>query len=513
MTNRERLLGVVMGALLVLVVVALTYRWVRGTLNGRQQRELDLQKQIAQKQRTVRFGQPVTDRMQVYEHRSLPSDTQAAGTLYQTWLLQSVTEVDLDEANVNAVGSHNKEGVYHQFGFTISGRGDLRQLIRFLHKFYSVDYLHRIQRLNLKRIPDSRRLDLAFSVDALSLPTAVHEKELSPTPGRRLKHEELAAYMERITARNLSGPANRDPEFSSDDFPKAYLQRPLGLTIRAKDPDRWDAMTYSVEGTPLPGATLDAKTGRFEWTPTKTGAFEVTLKITDDGLPPRSSTKKFRIDVAETPEGDAPKPTSLDRGKSAYVTAVTQVDDRRQVWVSLRSEGRLLRLVEGSEFKLGDVTLTVSQIQDKAVEVEAKALKLRWLVSLGQNVADGRPLGAAPGEKPASEEGATAGEKAAPETEPTPGEEPAEEEGVMAEEKPAPKQSEKGDEKPGPEKSGGADDSPAPDATPDAEDPPEMSEPQPDSAPPDADPNDSPKPDTDAEKETSSGEESGPDKD
>ena len=84
--------------------------------------------------------------MQVYEHRSLPSDTQAAGTSYQTWLLQSVTEVDLDDANVNATGSHGKEGVYHQLGFTISGRGDLRQLIRFLHKFYSVDYLHRIRR-------------------------------------------------------------------------------------------------------------------------------------------------------------------------------------------------------------------------------------------------------------------------------------------------------------------------------------------------------------------------------
>ena len=39
MSRREKLLGVLVGVLLVLVFVALTYRWVRGTLDGRRQRE------------------------------------------------------------------------------------------------------------------------------------------------------------------------------------------------------------------------------------------------------------------------------------------------------------------------------------------------------------------------------------------------------------------------------------------------------------------------------------------
>ena len=244
-------------------------------------------------------------------------------------------------------------------------------------------------------------------------------------------------------------------------FPRRTCSSPWESRIRAKDPDRWDVLTYSWEGTPLPDATLDAKTGRFEWTPTKTGTFEATLKITDDGLPPRSTTKRFQIEVAEAPEGDAlqgdlarPRQIGLcdrdhpDRGPPAGLGQ------------SASREGRLLRLFEGSEFKVGDVTLTVGRIQDKAVEVEAKSLKMRWLVSLGQNVAEDDRLARGRGEPPAADESETSGEEpavdedtmaddqAAPEKPAVPDEKPAEKEGATAEEKPAPKEGQAGDEKP-----------------------------------------------------------------
>ncbi len=389
MNSRERTLAVACGALLLLVVGAFVVRGVRSMIDGRRQREIGLQKEISQKERKLRLGQPITDRMEVYEQHALPSDVQAAGTLYQTWLLRSVTEVDLDDANVNAITSKGKEGTNHEFAFNVSGRGDLRQLVRFLHKFYSVDYLHRIKRLHLRRIADSRRLDLTLAVEAMSLPTATREKELSQNPGERLKQDDLATYMERITSRNLSGPANREPEFASKELPKAYLQKPFSFRFKSQDPDKWDVVTFSLEASNLPEATLDPKAGELQWTPKEIGNYELTLKITDDGLPPKSATKSFKIEVEDPDAIRDAKATDFAQGQSAYVTAITQVDDRRQAWINLRNEKRLLKVFEGGEFTVGDVTLTISQILDKTVQVESQTLKMRWSVGLGQNLSGG----------------------------------------------------------------------------------------------------------------------------
>jgi hypothetical protein len=400
MNRREKLLVATVGGLLLLAVVLFAYRGIRSTINGRHQRALALTKEIGRKEKSWRHGQPIADRMEIYADRSLPSDTQAAGTLYQTWLLQSVTQVGLEDANVNAVAAQVKEGVYHQLAFTVSGRGDLRQLTRFLHKFYSVDYLHRIKRLNLKRIPDARRLDLSFSIEAMSLPSSKHEKELSQSPGHSLKQDDLEVYLKRIMARNLSGPANREPEFSSFDVPKGFIEKPVEFRVRAKDPDRWDSIVYSLEGKGLPGATLDSTSGRFQWTPKEKGRYEVTVKVTDDGLPPKSVRKSFTLEVADAPDI---RPPNLEQGKSVYLTAVTQIEDRRQVWITFRSEGRLLRLLEGGEFKVGDVLLTIHRIQDKSVEMDAKQLNIRYVVSLGQNLGDGQQLPLKVSEPPAAE--------------------------------------------------------------------------------------------------------------
>ena len=230
---------------------------------------------------------------------------------------------------------------------------------------------------------------MTLSVEAMALPTATREKELSQNPGHRLKQEDLATYVERITSRNLSGPANREPEFATRELPKGYLQRPFSFRFKSQDPDKWDAVTFSLEASNLPEATLDSKSGELHWTPQDIGTYEVTLKITDDGLPPKSATKSFKIEVEDPNAMRDAKATDFAQGQSAYVTAITQVDDRRQAWINLRNEKRLLKVFEGGEFTVGDVTLTVSHILDKAVQVESQSLKMRWSVGLGQNLSGG----------------------------------------------------------------------------------------------------------------------------
>jgi hypothetical protein len=380
------------GLLLVLVVTFYLVRWVQSSQEARRKREIAVRNEIDRKQRTVQLNQSVADRMQIYERRALPANLETARTLYQTWLLNSVTEVGFDEVNVVAIAPHSKEGVYQQLAFTVSAHGDLRQLIRFLYKFYSVDYLHRLRRLQARRITDSRQLDLSLSIEALSLPTATESQQLSPAPGQRLAQADLDAYMRPITERNLSGPANHPPTFGDVSVPAAHPNTPLSFTVKGSDPDKGDTLSYRLVDTNLPDASVDAKSGRFQWTPREKGTFEVTLQIADDGLPERSATRTFKIEVTDPPPRTVEPPPSLEQAQFVFLTAITQVGDRRQAWISLRADGKLLRLFEGESFNVGQVSVTVSRIQDKTVELQAQTLEKHLLVNLGQNLAEARAV-------------------------------------------------------------------------------------------------------------------------
>ncbi|MEZ5341381.1 MAG: putative Ig domain-containing protein [Acidimicrobiales bacterium] len=77
----------------------------------------------------------------------------------------------------------------------------------------------------------------------------------------------------------------------------------LALTFAASDPDQpVDTLQFSATGLPS-GATLDAMTGDFSWTPTEAqgpGSFPITITVTDDAPTPKSDSATFIITVTET---------------------------------------------------------------------------------------------------------------------------------------------------------------------------------------------------------------------
>jgi len=61
-------------------------------------------------------------------------------------------------------------------------------------------------------------------------------------------------------------------------------------------------LTYSLSNAPA-GATISATTGVFTWTPTEAqgpGVYNITVRITDNNLPPASDAKIFQVTVNET---------------------------------------------------------------------------------------------------------------------------------------------------------------------------------------------------------------------
>lgn len=77
---------------------------------------------------------------------------------------------------------------------------------------------------------------------------------------------------------------------------------PLTFTAIARDTDLpAQTLTFSLDSPPA-GATINATSGAFSWTPTEAqgpGQYTIVVRVTDNGSPPRFDTKSFDVVVNE----------------------------------------------------------------------------------------------------------------------------------------------------------------------------------------------------------------------
>jgi hypothetical protein len=76
----------------------------------------------------------------------------------------------------------------------------------------------------------------------------------------------------------------------------------IKIPVTAADPDiPSQTLTFSLDGAPI-GAAIEPTTGLFTWTPTEEqgpGVYTITVKVTDNGNPPLSDSKTFKVTVNE----------------------------------------------------------------------------------------------------------------------------------------------------------------------------------------------------------------------
>ncbi len=91
----------------------------------------------------------------------------------------------------------------------------------------------------------------------------------------------------------------RAPELNTPNH-QATLGMPLEFQIQATDLDAGTTLTYSAINLPV-GATINAQTGQFQWTPgpSQAGAFVVTLQVSDGQA---TSTQNILIQAAVKPQ-------------------------------------------------------------------------------------------------------------------------------------------------------------------------------------------------------------------
>lgn len=401
MNSRERQLAIATGAVVGLLLLFFLYQSVDASLEAARRSVAEASDQLEGKQRKLLQAKKAVRKLREYEAKSLPPDGEVARSLYQNWLLERLEAHGFRDVKLSVTGLRNRVDAFQLHTFIVSCRGNLAQLTRFMHDLYSVDRLTRVRRLALKPINDSKDLDVGFSVEALSLKGGELKDRLAETPSSRLAQATVTDYEKVIVGRNLFAPENRPPKISGLSSQRGYPQTALRFGVKAEDPDKLDQITYTLaEGAP-DGARIDAKSGDFSWTPKQKGDFTATVVVTDNGLPSRSDKYVVKIAVVDPPPPPPPpkpeppmKPKlDFDDAKFTFVSALLEVGDRWEAWFTVRTSGQVRKLRAGDKLAVGSIEGKVIRVDADQVEIETP--EQRFVVGLGDNLLQGKPLAAA----------------------------------------------------------------------------------------------------------------------
>ena len=122
---------------------------------------------------------------------------------------------------------------------------------------------------------------------------------------------------------STTAPVNRAPTVTNPGNKTVTTGQPLSFTITGSDPDG-NALTFSAGATLPPGATLNATTGAFCWTPTTGQAsatpYSVTVTATDNGSPALTSASVTFTITVNTPAAANRAPVLTNPGNKTVNT-------------------------------------------------------------------------------------------------------------------------------------------------------------------------------------------------
>lgn len=385
MKSNERLLAIGVGAAVVCLIAFIGFRYYSASVNDYQTQLGVVEQKLLREQNLVKEALKASKKLSDYERRSLPPQPAIARSAYQHWLLTKAEEAGLREQVVSPAGQRSVMDIYVSQSFTLTGRGRYEQIVKLLDDIYRVDLLHRISRLSLKPVKDSKDLDVSLTLDAVSVRTAKDAQDLHNFPSTRLKLASVEKYQESIVGRNIFAPANQAPQLSGLGRQKGETNRPVSITAKVNDPDRLDFVKLELTKSPSRDARLDSA-GKLSWTPRKAGEYEFEITARDDNFPPNVVTEKLIVTVTDPPKEvviDKPKldpediPLAFDQAKHTVLSAIINVGEESEIWLYVRPTATTVKLHEGDPFDIGSIKGTIREIGDNAFVFESSAKKTK----------------------------------------------------------------------------------------------------------------------------------------
>jgi len=399
MNPREKKLALIVGLLLTAVVGLVVYTGVSDALASRQRKRKTLQTKVTAQNRQIAAGRQAAASLSQWRERSLPTKIEMARSLYLDRLNEIVRTSGLVGAEIRATGtSSSRGGAFRELSFSISAQADLSQIVDFLDAFYRQGHLHKLRSLSLLPQKQSGQFKIAVAIHALVLPRADRKDQLTKLPSEALSLASADDYKQIILGRNLFGPLNHPPRFSSVSSKRVHAGDRISFDLVASDADSKDKLSFRLANEKKPSGASVSSRGSFSWSPGKSlepGEYSFTVLARDDGRPPKESQATFLVTVQPPRKPvpivrrDPPRP-SMSEGQHAYVEGIVESRGRPEVWIRIRTSNKILKLGEGDSLKVGRLEGKVTRIGEDDVELEF--YQQRYLVTLGKSLKDAQRI-------------------------------------------------------------------------------------------------------------------------
>lgn len=387
MNQRERLLSIAVGGLMVAFALSWGLGKYRSALNSRRLALTLQQNQQEQINQQLINGEYANRYMGEYLIRSLPPNPEKAKSTYKKWLLETVVSNQVAKPNVSANSSRAIGGLYQRFEFRVSGQTDVPNLIELLHDFYAKDYLHRIRDFSLvPTIDGGYKLDM--SIDAIALLAAPVDLPAREAPSW-LVVQDVAAYQDKILNRNIFEPPNKPPQYNGEAVVESVLGSKSPTPLTFEDPDG-HSIQYEFVQSPPDFVQLDQESGMLMVTSTEKQEFDIQVRATDAGYPSQSIEQTLTVKIVDPP----PKPRApeskpdFDDASQTKLTGLTQGGGEWTAWMNVLTRGKTLKLRVGDKFEIGSVKGIVAEItaRDATLEIDGQQIKLRQGATLADAI-------------------------------------------------------------------------------------------------------------------------------
>ncbi len=168
---------------------------------------------------------------------------------------------------------------------------------------------------------------------------------------------------------------NVPPQIEAPTLTTAYQARPLSLIVKATDSDQPpQKLKFEFESEVPKGVTINSETGEIKWTPTASTElkeYTLTVKVSDSGTPPLSTTQKINLKVV------------LDDAFFTFLTGSIEIDGKKIAWIRNRATNQKQEVEVGDTIDVAEIHAVVKTITDKylVLEIDGKP----WILSLGEN--------------------------------------------------------------------------------------------------------------------------------
>ncbi len=400
LNKRERKLAIVTAVLGALIAGKFLFSAWRGPVTQRVTERANLHKEVDRLQERVDGAKEAQTKLDRFSRRSLPGDPEFARSLYQNWLFELAEDVGFHGIEVDVTGAGRQQGgggAYRALRFNLKGEASLDQLTEFLYEFYSIDHLHQIRTLSVKPVEKSGNLDVQLTMETLCLPDAqpilIEATEgsfptvasLTPSLQTELSYTGSDGKLaDAAKLLQLTGPEGA----AEMAFRGGETLEEVEAAINAQTAKT--GVAARVDGNRL---TLRRKTAEADDAPANRLA-ATDLDRYREAIAKRNLFAAYKPPPPERPEetppSDEPSPPKFDPCKYAYLTGIVGVNNEPELWLIARSTGTKYSLREGESFEVGDVAARVINIYRREAEIEFDGK--RWLVPMGDNLREAKPL-------------------------------------------------------------------------------------------------------------------------